>query len=127
MREDLKPSQKLQILYNLFNHKPLDEMIDSMTNQEVVALQKFVWDKTVEFGLKTRGKDFDKTEITGRMVPTPIYQRQQGCTERIYNCKGTTCIYSNPNCARKKIKGQVQVMGDVIAEYLEEERIRKSY
>jgi len=119
-REELRISDKLEALYRLLKGISLDDLIDGMTNQEVVALQKFVWDKTVETGVRVRGKEFDRTEITQRMIPTPVYQRQQGCAERVYYCKGTLCIHSNPNCARKKIKDHVRVMMEVIQDWMKE-------
>jgi len=117
-KDVLSLSQKVNLLVHLLKGWPVDDLIDKYSNAEVVALQKFVWDKTIEIGLRLRGKDLDRKEITERMIPTPIYQRQQGCSERVYYCKGVLCIHSNPNCARTKIKGHVQVMIEVIQNWL---------
>ena len=77
-----------------------------------------MWEKTVEFGLVSRGKNFDRKEITRKMIPTPVFQLQQRCTLDSYTCKGTQCIVTNPKCARKKIKEHVEVMAESIREYI---------
>lgn len=118
----LKLGDRVKILYHLFHNQKISELIDDLDNRDVVAFQKYVWEKTVEFGIITRGKNFDRKEVTRKMTPTPNYQRQQGCSERTYYCKGTHCIHSNPNCARKKIKEHVEVMSSAIQEYIHIER-----
>lgn len=117
-RKELSLAQKVEAIYRLLKGISFDDLIDSYKNEDAVALQKFVWDKTVEIGLRMRGKDFSRKEITGRMIPTPVYQRQQGCSERIYYCKATLCILSNPKCARKKLKGQFRILQDSVQEWI---------
>lgn len=114
----LKTSKKLEIVYCMFTGKPLNPLIDGLLAREVIEFQGFVWDRTVEMGLKVRGTKFERREITARMTPTANFQRQQGCSERIYYCKGTHCIHSNPACAKQKIKEQVDVMGEVFRGYI---------
>ena len=116
-RKELAPAQKVEAVYRLLKGISFDDLVDSMSNEDVVALQKFLWDKTVEIGLRVRGKNFTRREITSRMVPTPAYQREQNCSERTYFCKATLCILSNPSCARKKLKGQFQAMQEVVQEW----------
>ncbi len=119
-RKELSPGQKVEAVYRLLKGIPFDDLIETLSNEDVVALQKFLWDKTVEIGLRVKGKNFTRRDITGRMVPTPIYQREQNCSERTYFCKATLCILSNPSCARKKLKGQFQAMEEVIQEWVAE-------
>jgi len=115
---DLKISDRLDILYNLFQGEQINHLIDKLDSRAVSAFQKFMWEKTVEFGISCRGKNFDWKEVTRKMTPTPDFQRQQKCSKSVYYCKGTDCIYSNPKCARKKIKEHVDVMAQSIREYI---------
>ena len=119
-RKELSPAQKVEAVYRLLKGIPFDDLVNSYSNQDVVALQKFIWDKTVEIGLRIRGKQFNRKDITSRMIPTPIFQRQQGCSERVYFCKATLCILSNPKCARKKLQGQFQAMQEAVQEWIRE-------
>ena len=114
----LKLSKKVEILYHLFQGNKISPLIDELENRAIVELQKFIWEKTVEFGIKGRGKNFNRKEITRKMTPTATYQRQKRCSEPLYYCKGTHCINSNPNSARKKIKEHVDVMAESIWEYI---------
>ena len=115
---DLQISKKVEILYHLFHGNNISSLIDGLENSAIIELQKFVWEKTVEFGIKCRGKNFSRKEVTRKMTPTPTYQRQQGCSEPQYLCKGTHCIHSNPACAIKKLKEHVDIMAESIWEYI---------
>lgn len=110
--------KKLEIIYHLFHGNKVSSLIDDLDNRAVVEFQKFMWEKTVEFGIKSRGKHFSRKEITRKMTPTPIYQKKHKCSEHPYYCKGTHCIFTNPNCAREKIKEHVDVMAESIWEYV---------
>ena len=114
----LKLSEKIEILYHLFHGNAINPLIDELENRASVELQQFMWEKTVEFGIKSRGKNFSRGEITRKMTPTANYQKQQGCSEPQYNCKGTHCINSNPQCARKKIKEHIAIMAESIWDYI---------
>ena len=117
-RLDLKISDRVDVLYQLFKNQKMSALIDNLDNRSVSEFQKFLWEKTVEFGIVCRGKNFDRKDVTRNMTPTPVFQLQQQCTQGVYNCKGTQCIYSNPKCARKKIKEHVDIMADTIREYI---------
>lgn len=112
----LKPSEKMDILYRLSNGEKVGHLIDEMDNQSVIGLQKFIWEKTAEFGIICHRKNFTRKSITRKMTPTPKYQQRQNCNERVYNCKGTQCIHSNSKCARQKIREHVDVMAESIHE-----------
>jgi|YNPNPStandDraft_1061719.scaffolds.fasta_scaffold71123_2 hypothetical protein len=109
---------KLLTLHLLFNGRPLSTLVDQLDDQQVVALQRFVWDTAVEFGIKARGKAFSHQEITRRMVPSAVYQKEQGCTEPTFACKASHCIRQHRDCARRKLKGQLDVMAALVQEYL---------
>ena len=125
-RLDLKLSDRLEILCQLFRGEKIGALIEQLDNHSVSGFQKFLWEKTVEFGIVCQGKNFDRKEVTRKMTPTPVFQAQQRCTQSIYNCKGTHCIFSNPKCARKKIKEHVEVMAESIWEYIRIEKRRES-
>jgi hypothetical protein len=124
-QNDLPLSARVEVLVHLIMNKPFAKIINELSNQEVVALQKFVWDKTVEIGLRIKGKDFTRRDITKRMVSTPTYQRNQQCSERVYYCKGIMCIHSNSTCARNKIGDHLAAMQSAVQEWLEETKTPK--
>ncbi|UCE07308.1 MAG: hypothetical protein JSW07_04555 [bacterium] len=117
-RSDLKLTDRLEILCHLLRGEKIGPLIDNFNNHGVSGFQKFVWEKTVEFGIVCRGKNFDRKEITRKMTPTPVFQLQQRCAQHVYNCKGIECIHTNSKCARKKIKEHVDAMAESIQEYI---------
>jgi len=114
----LKSSIKLRAIYSILDEKPVSEIMDHLKIPEIIELQKFIWDLAVEFGIKVRGKKFTRKDITRKMPSTTEYQRSVGCGEKIYYCKSTHCINSNPECATQKIKQQVDCMADSIREFM---------
>ncbi len=117
-RLDLELSDRLNIIYYLLHGEKISPLIDDLEDRRVSGFQNFIWEKTVEFGIVCRAKDFDRKEITRKMTPTPVFQLQQRCNLDRYTCKGTQCIFTNPKCARKKIKEHVDIMAESILEYI---------
>lgn len=117
-RIGLKLSDRLEIIYFLFHGKKVSDLIDKLDDHGASGLQKFLWEKTVEFGIICRGKSFDRREITRKMTPSSEYQLRQHCSFSLYQCKASQCVFVNSKCARKKIKEQVDVMVQAIWEYI---------
>ena len=113
----LKISTKVEILQRLFTHGDVESIIDKLDVHEVVESQRFIWEKTVEFGIKAKGKDFSRTDVTQKMVTSSEYQQLKGCKEPSFVCKGTQCIHSNPVCAIEKIRNHIMVMSEAIREF----------
>ena len=124
---NLRPAEKVAILFRLFNGKKISDLIDKLNDCAVIGMQIFLWETAAEFGVICYGKNFSRKKITCKMTPTPKYQQQQGCTEQTYYCKGTHCIQSNPDCARKKIKEHINVMAEAILEYIQIERQNEDF
>ena len=111
---------RIEALIFLIMNKSFQEFMNRLNNNEIVALQNFVWNKTVEIGLRLKGKAFSRKDITKRIISTPVYQRTQNCSERVYYCKGVMCIHSNSSCARNKISEHLLAMQSSIQLWLEE-------
>ncbi|MBC8182670.1 hypothetical protein H8E88_16340 [candidate division KSB1 bacterium] len=123
----LRPAEKVNILWKLFKDEKVGDLVDSFDTRGVIGLQNFLWETAAEFGVICRGKNFSSNEITRKMTSTSKYQEKQGCTERAYYCKGTQCILSNPECARKKIKEQVNIIAESMQEYIRIERNKENF
>lgn len=126
-RSDLGLGDRLNILYYLLRGEKISPLIDDLDDHSVNGFQNFMWEKTVEFGIACRGKNFDRKEITRKMTPTPVFQLQQRCNLDHYTCKGTQCIFTKPECARKKIKEHVEIMAESILEYIRIVKKRESF
>jgi len=114
----LKISTKVRVLQCLFSGCNLESILDKLKIEELLELRRFLWEKTVEFGIKAKGTNFSKSDVTKRMISVSAYQQMKNCKEPISVCKDTACIRTHPLCATEKIKGQMQVMKDAIGEYI---------
>jgi len=59
----LKTSQKLDILRHLFSDQPIASLLQGLEQIEIAAFQNFIWDKTIEFGIRAQGKNFSQENI----------------------------------------------------------------
>jgi hypothetical protein len=119
--KELRLSQKLELLVTLFNRSPIRPVLDTLTTPQLVEAHSFLWDKMVEFHVRTQPREFRREEVTKKMIPSAKYQRMQGCDLRIDYCKGVECIWSNPVCAGTKVKNNMEVMAEQILKYFEED------
>lgn len=116
--QTLRTSLKLQLLHSVLHGLPVSKLIDSLSITDVVKSQQYLWDLTIEFGLRARSTRFSRREVTRKMIPTTQYQKKMGCTEPEYFCKACECIYVHPDCAIQKVKLHAEVMAESIREYI---------
>jgi len=60
------------------------------------------------------------------MEPAANYMRRMGCQEREDYCIANVCFNSNPSCAATKIRSELEVMRQIIAEFRDEYQARES-
>lgn len=116
--EELTFSQRLEILIELLQRRPIRAVLEKLSTAQLVQAHNFLWNKMVEFHVRTQSNEFRREEVTRKMVPSAKYQRMQNCDLRIDYCKGIECIWSNPDCAGNKVKNNMEVMAEQIGEYL---------
>jgi hypothetical protein len=116
--EELTFSQRLEIVVSIFNYQPLRPILDKLSTPQLVQAHNFLWDKMVEFHVKTQPQEFHRDEVTRKMISSAKYQRQQNCDLRLDYCKGVECIWSNTICAGNKVKLNMEVMAEHIRSFL---------
>lgn len=116
--EELTLSQRLEILIELMQRRPIRAVLEKLSTAQLVQAHNFLWNKMVEFHVRTQSGEFRREEVTRKMVPSARYQRMQSCDLRIDYCKGIECVWSNPVCAGNKVKNNMEVMAEQIGEYL---------
>ncbi len=105
---------------NLLDAKSFQESIQHLTPYQLVELQRFLWDRIFEISANFMGRRIESYYITDRMEPPANYMRRVGCQEREDYCIANECFSSNPMCAAEKIRGELEVMRQIIAEFREE-------
>jgi hypothetical protein len=117
--EELTLSQRLEILLSIFNRQPIRPVLDQLSTPQLVQAHNFLWDKMVEFHVRTQPGEFRREEVTRKMIPAAKYQRLQNCDLRLDYCKGVECIWSNPICAGNKVKMNMEVMAEHIRTFMD--------
>lgn len=95
------------------------EALDALKPMEVLEVQTFFWDFCARLA-EQRGLTLPRNRITRDMMPTASYQHSVGCNERMDYCRANICVFTNPNCASKKLRGIIENLRQVIVELLEE-------
>jgi hypothetical protein len=116
--EELTFSQRLEIVVSVLNRQPLQPVLDTLSTAQLVQAHNFLWDKMVEFHVKTQRREFRREEVTRNMISSAKYQHIQNCDLRLDFCKGVECIWSNPICAGNKVKLNMEVMAEHIRRLL---------
>ncbi len=114
----LKASIKLEILRRLFSGTPIIPLVEEFDARELIEARQFIWEKTIEFGIQTRGQAFSRDDVTKRMRPISWYQKEKDCKEPAQKCRATDCFYTNPDCAFSMAKDQIEAMRSALTEYL---------
>lgn len=121
---ELSPGCRFDLLLSTFKRQSIRPILDILSIGELVEAHTFLWDKLVELFYVTQEGEFRRESVTGQMVSSASYQRQQGCDLRLDYCKGVECIFSNPECAGNKVKNNMEVMAGVISRYLESPKVK---
>ncbi len=100
--------------------------LEHLAPYQLVSLQRFLWDKIFEISSSQLGRRIEPYFITDRMEPAANYMRRMGCQEREDYCIANVCFNSNPSCAATKIRSELEVMRQIIAEFRDEYQTRES-
>ncbi|KAA3614625.1 MAG: hypothetical protein DWQ05_15125 [Calditrichaeota bacterium] len=116
--------QKLEIIIRLINRQSLLPFFETLNTSELVETHDFLWDTMLAIHSRTQSQEFRRDEVTKKMVSSAKYQKMQGCDLRIDYCKGVECIWSNPECAGKKIKANLDIISQQIMKYFNQEKAK---
>ena len=114
----LLPGTRLQLLrYMLTGASPL-RLVDGMTVAELIAAYQFVWEKTLEIGIRIKGEHFSQSDVFKRLKSVEHYKSEVGCGEPLQRCESNDCMAQNPVCLKNKLKEQMLRLYQLISEYL---------
>ena len=105
---------------NLLNAKKFEAELQHLGPHELVPLEHFICDKIFEISSSLLGRRIEPYYITDRMEPAANYKRRMGCQERDDYCIADVCFASNPHCAANKLRGELEVMRQIIEEFRDE-------
>lgn len=89
--------------------------LSGLSSKKTLILQPLLWDYVMKLGLKTNS-NFKRSDITEKLEKSETYQKRVGCTLPISYCRGKICVFSNPECATRKIKGVIYILRKIYLE-----------
>lgn len=86
--------------------------LNGLSSKKTLILQSILWDYVMKLGLK-KNPNFKRSDITEKLEKSETYQKRVGCTLPNSYCRGKICVFSNPECATRKIKGVIYILRQI--------------
>jgi hypothetical protein len=112
-------SAKLDLLRALLIGANFKSMLDSLSEQELLNAHRFVWEKTVEIGIKMRGRQFPQEELQAALRALAELVTAKDCPADAKQCNLRDCAERHPRCMREVATAQIVAMGAAAKEYLQ--------
>ncbi|HNR67173.1 MAG TPA: hypothetical protein PKN04_01120 [bacterium] len=115
----LPESLKFQILCRMLKGKRLSVLMEQLDDEQCLALQSFVWEKTLEFGIRAKGRRFSQEELLGQLKAAEARK-----SDIVYGFvfKGLSRFSlqnDSPALIRAKMQEQVDLMCRVANQFIE--------
>lgn len=117
----LSVSIKLDLLRSMLMGHNLKEMVESFSESELLDVHRFIWEKTVEFGIKMYGKRFPQEELQAALRALAELHSARACPAQMKHCQLAFCVNRYPQCMRKIAVEQILAMGAATKKYLQQQ------
>ncbi len=112
-------STKLDLLRALFSGKGLQEPLALLSPLGLLEAHRFVWEKTVEFGIKMRGRKFPQEELQAELRTRADLRAAETCPAQLKQCRLQECAERHPACMREVAIDQILTMSAAVGDYLQ--------
>jgi hypothetical protein len=109
---------KLDLLCSMLAGKSMDALLAPLSEAQLLEAHRFIWEKTVEFGIKIRGKKFPLDELQAALRALAEVQISRDCPAQVKQCRLTECASRHPQCMRRVATEQILGMSQAIHDYL---------
>lgn len=118
-RHTLSSSLRLELLRVLITQDQINQLIEKLDPFELFAVHRFIWEKTIEFGIKIKGKSFPQEEINGRLKLIAKQHNEKKCPAALKSCNPIDCIKKCHDCARSIASKQIMTMCQMTKEFFQ--------
>ncbi len=95
------------------------DMLTTFTAPQLQEVRSFLMDEVVYLSRELDETPKTISSIKEMFEPIPNYYYRQDCREPLEACYNETCLASNPTCFSRKMKGQIEVLLDLLHQYLQ--------
>ncbi len=109
---------KLELLHRIFCKKSPQDILPSLSPEEIVSTHQFVWEKAIEFGIRSQGIRFSQDELISycqeHTEPLP-----EACRNKPHPCYSLACLVQQRDCALPRISAQIDCLCEMALSYLQ--------
>lgn len=109
---------KFELLHLLFTNAKMQPFIESLDLYDLFIAHRFIWEKTIELGIKIKGKSFPQEAVTDRLRTISKERNDKNCPSLYKMCNPQECTDKHPDCARKMAIKQIMAMCAMSREFL---------
>ncbi|HNW59756.1 MAG TPA: hypothetical protein PKI62_08790 [bacterium] len=110
---------RLDLLRALLTGEGLEALLEPLAPPELLAAHRFVREKTVEFGIRIRGKKWAQDELEAELRALGEAHAAATCPAQERQCHLDLCLEGQPQCMRKAAMAQILAMAAACKAYLQ--------
>ncbi|HOT95952.1 MAG TPA: hypothetical protein PLG50_13045 [bacterium] len=114
----LRINRKLDLVRALLSGDGLQELLGLLSPLELLEAYRFVQEKTIEFGVRVRGKKFAQEEMLAELRALGEAHAARTCPDQNRQCRLEQCLEGHPQCLREAAVTQILAMASVCRSFL---------
>jgi hypothetical protein len=118
----LNTLQKAKILKQILDGQKIDHYFHEFSAPQMKDLRDFLENQILDLSKRSDENPLERQEIKGKYQPTPEYYHQQDCNEPLDSCLDETCYKANPVCFGLKMSAHMNILVNLIEDYVKESK-----
>ena len=115
---ELCPTIHLDALYHLYHGTSPSRMMENLSIEQALALEHFVWEKTLEFGIRSKGKNFSQAELLGQLRTAALQHSDTTFDSLFKGWQNTVFQIDEPAIIKARIKERIDIMAHVAMTFI---------
>ncbi len=111
-------SIKLDLLRALLCGSGLQKQLETLPPAGLLEAHRFIWEKTVEIGIKMNGRRFPQEELQAALRARSDLRVARDCPAQLKQCRLQECAERNPECMCEAAIEEILAMSAAVSEYM---------
>ena len=117
--EKISDSLKFEIICRMLRGDKISDLIVSLDSEHCQSVQKFVWEKTLEFGIRAKGQRFSQEELLAHLKAISVQTGDRTCRVRFRTLSDLRIELNEEKLSKADIQEQVDLMCKVANQFIE--------